>query len=135
VTFTEVLNAGGNDLTVTNTGKIDGDALALTRQVGDFVTEHIIAKRVPAKSWAGHLRSEGSSQESLRRRSVNSVPRIVSTVGGTRPPGRLIGTALARSLPGCTGHGLGEGRRSGSTLDSLVKRTSPPMPARLVLAH
>jgi len=50
VSFTESLNLGGNEIAITYTGKIDGDALTLTRQVGDFATEQITAKRTPAKS-------------------------------------------------------------------------------------
>src|SRR6478736_1929738 len=45
VAFTEPLNLGGNELIITYTGKIDGDVLTLTRQVGDFATEHITAQR------------------------------------------------------------------------------------------
>jgi len=49
VAFTEPLNLGGNEIIITYTGKIDGDVLTLTRQVGDFATEHITAQRTPAK--------------------------------------------------------------------------------------
>lgn len=49
VAFTESLNLGGNEITITYTGKIDGDVLKLTRQVGDIATEHITAQRTPAK--------------------------------------------------------------------------------------
>lgn len=50
VSFTEPLNFGGNEITITYSGKIEGDTLTLTRQVGDFATEHITAQRAPAKS-------------------------------------------------------------------------------------
>lgn len=49
VAFTETINAGGNDLTITYTGKLEGDAMKLTRQVGDFATEQITAQRTAAK--------------------------------------------------------------------------------------
>jgi len=45
VAFTEVVNFQGNDLTIVYTGKIDGDEIKLTRKVGDFATEEIVAKR------------------------------------------------------------------------------------------
>ena len=45
VSFTEVVNFNGNDLTITYSGKIDGDEMKLTRKVGDFATEEIVAKR------------------------------------------------------------------------------------------
>jgi len=50
VSFTETLNIGGNELVVTYTGTLDGDAMKLTRQVGDIATEQITAQRSPAKS-------------------------------------------------------------------------------------
>ena len=49
VSFTEPLNLGGNEIIITYTGKIDGDAMSLKRQVGDIATEHITAERTPAK--------------------------------------------------------------------------------------
>jgi len=45
VSFTETVNIQGNPITVTYTGKISGDEMKLTRQVGDFATEQIVAKR------------------------------------------------------------------------------------------
>jgi hypothetical protein len=48
VSFVEKLNINDMDLTVTYTGKISGDEMKLTRVVGDFATEHIVAKRVMA---------------------------------------------------------------------------------------
>ncbi len=46
VSFAEKLNLNDTDLTVTYTGKISGDEMKLTRVVGDFATEQIVAKRV-----------------------------------------------------------------------------------------
>jgi hypothetical protein len=34
------------DITVSYTGKVTGDEMELTRQVGEFVTEELVAKRV-----------------------------------------------------------------------------------------
>jgi len=48
VTFLEALVIEGNEITITYTGKLVGDELRLTRQVGDFATEHFTAKRVKA---------------------------------------------------------------------------------------
>jgi hypothetical protein len=53
VSFTEPLNFGGNEIVITYTGKIEGDALTLTRQVADFATEHITAQRTGAKLASG----------------------------------------------------------------------------------
>jgi len=50
VSFTETLDLGGNTITITYTGKLDGDTMALTRQVGDIATEQITAQRSPEKS-------------------------------------------------------------------------------------
>jgi hypothetical protein len=46
VSFTETVNIQGNPLTISYTGKIAGDEMKLTRQVGDYGTEQIVAKRV-----------------------------------------------------------------------------------------
>ncbi len=48
VSFVEPLNFDGNEISITYTGKITGDEMKLTRQVGDFATEQIVAKRVKA---------------------------------------------------------------------------------------
>lgn len=45
VSFTEKLTIDGNTIMITYTGKISGDEMKLTRQVGDFGTEQIVAKR------------------------------------------------------------------------------------------
>jgi len=50
VSFTETVNIQGNPLTISYTGKIAGDEMKLTRQVGDFGTEQIVAKRTGAAS-------------------------------------------------------------------------------------
>lgn len=48
VSFSEAVNIQGNAMTITYTGKISGDEMKLTRQVGDIATEQIVAKRGPA---------------------------------------------------------------------------------------
>ena len=48
LSFIEDLHVGGMDITVTYSGKISGDEIKLTRMVGDFATEQIVAKRVKA---------------------------------------------------------------------------------------
>lgn len=46
VSFSEMVSFDGNDLTITYSGKIKSDEISLTRTVGDFATEEIVAKRV-----------------------------------------------------------------------------------------
>ncbi|MGO9318555.1 MAG: hypothetical protein ACLPXT_06160 [Terracidiphilus sp.] len=46
ISFVEMLNFNGMDLKITYTGKINGDEIKFTRQVGDFATEELTAKRV-----------------------------------------------------------------------------------------
>ena len=46
VSFVEKLHINDMDIAVTYTGKISGDEMKLTRVVGDFATEQIVAKRV-----------------------------------------------------------------------------------------
>jgi hypothetical protein len=52
VSFAETFSAQDMTIRITYTGKITGDEMKLTRQVGDFATEQIVAKRAkpaPAK--------------------------------------------------------------------------------------
>jgi hypothetical protein len=46
ITFVEALSFNGMDMKITYTGKINGDEIKFTRQVGDFATEELTAKRV-----------------------------------------------------------------------------------------
>jgi hypothetical protein len=46
ISFSQVLNFNGNEMKVTYTGKIDGDTIKLTRQMGDRPAMDIVAKRV-----------------------------------------------------------------------------------------
>lgn len=46
VFFAENFNAPDLSIRITYTGKITGDEMKLTRQVGDFATEQVVAKRV-----------------------------------------------------------------------------------------
>jgi len=46
VTFVEVLKIDGNEIRITYTGKIvSADEIQFTRQVADFATEQLVAKR------------------------------------------------------------------------------------------
>ena len=46
VTFVEPFAIEGNEIAITYTGKLLGDVMKLTRQVGDFASEPLVAKRV-----------------------------------------------------------------------------------------
>ena len=48
VSFAEPMSFDGNELIITYTGKLAGDEIKLTRVVGDFATEQIVAKRAKA---------------------------------------------------------------------------------------
>ncbi len=45
VSFVEKMEFDGNELTITYTGTVSGDEMKLTRQVGDYATEQLVAKR------------------------------------------------------------------------------------------
>ena len=45
VSFVEMLDFEGQEIRIEYTGKVDGDEMKLVRQVGEFATEHIVAKR------------------------------------------------------------------------------------------
>jgi hypothetical protein len=46
VSFVEMLDFQGNQVSITYTGKLAGDEIKFTRKVGDFATEEFVAKRV-----------------------------------------------------------------------------------------
>ncbi len=48
VSFAEPLTIDGNEIAITYSGKVAGDEMKLTRNVGDFATEQIVAKRMKA---------------------------------------------------------------------------------------
>lgn len=50
VFFVENINVPDMTIRVTYTGRITGDELKLTRQVGEFATEQVVAKRVKAEA-------------------------------------------------------------------------------------
>jgi hypothetical protein len=45
ISFTENLNFQGQKLTIKYTGKLNGDEIKFTRQVGTIATEELVAKR------------------------------------------------------------------------------------------
>jgi hypothetical protein len=45
VSFVEPLNFDGNEIAIRYSGTIAGHEMKLRRDVGDFATEHIVAKR------------------------------------------------------------------------------------------
>jgi len=49
ITFSEPLKVEGMELTISYHGTLAGDELKLTRQVGDFATEELTARRAPAQ--------------------------------------------------------------------------------------
>ena len=59
VTFVELLNAQGNDLRITFTGKLAGNEIKFTRQVGDFGSSTAMAKREPAPGQPGRRGGRG----------------------------------------------------------------------------
>jgi enterochelin esterase-like enzyme len=66
VTFVEMFDFQGNELTISYTGKIAGDEIKFTRKVGDIATEELVAKRekamASAKSPAGKWQGEVDTQ-------------------------------------------------------------------------
>jgi hypothetical protein len=46
LSFVEMLDFQGNSVPITYTGKLVGDEIRFTRNVGDFATEEFVAKRV-----------------------------------------------------------------------------------------
>jgi len=53
ISFVEVLSFNGMEITITYTGRVKGDEIHLTRKVGDFATEEIVAKRVKGEPPGG----------------------------------------------------------------------------------
>lgn len=68
VSFVEALNFQGNDLEIRYQGKLSGNEMKLTRQVGEFATEQLVAKREgPAVEIAGQWQAEFETQVGLQK--------------------------------------------------------------------
>jgi hypothetical protein len=50
ITFTEKEDIGGMDVTISYQGELKGDDIAFTREVGEFATEELVAKRVKSEA-------------------------------------------------------------------------------------
>ena len=49
VSFEETMNFQGTDLLITYSGEVNGDTMELTRKVGEFATEKLIARRAKSE--------------------------------------------------------------------------------------
>ena len=68
VSFVEQLSYQGNDLQISYTGKVSDDELKLTRKVGDFATEELVAKReAPPVDIAGQWQAQFDTQVGLQK--------------------------------------------------------------------
>ena len=76
VSFVEMFAFQGNDIAISYNGKLAGDELKLTRKVGDFATEELVAKREQATAaavrtpdvsgrWLGEFESQIGHQKYL----------------------------------------------------------------------
>jgi hypothetical protein len=45
ISFDQVMNFNGNEMTITYTGKADGETIKFTRKVGDFGTSDFVVKK------------------------------------------------------------------------------------------
>ncbi len=72
VTFVEMFEFQGNELTITYSGKLAGDEIKFTRKVGDFATEELVARREKAATAAapvvaGQWQAEFDTQIGLQK--------------------------------------------------------------------
>jgi hypothetical protein len=58
VSFVEMLNFQDQDLRIEYKGKVSGGEIKFTRQVGDFATEELVAKRVKESDHKAGLKPE-----------------------------------------------------------------------------
>jgi enterochelin esterase-like enzyme len=68
VSFVELLNFQGNDLRITYKGKVSGNEIKFTREVGDVATEELVAKLdAPAVDIAGQWQAEFDTQVGVQK--------------------------------------------------------------------
>ena len=67
VTFVEMLNFQGNDLRIVYTGKVLANEIKLTRQVGEFAKEELVAKRAGAEALARPAPTQPAAEPGGRR--------------------------------------------------------------------
>ena len=60
IAFVEMLNFNGNDIRITYSGTFSSDEMKLTREVGNFAKEDIVARRDPAAGQAAAARGQRS---------------------------------------------------------------------------
>jgi enterochelin esterase-like enzyme len=62
VSFVEMLEFQGNNIRIAYTGTISGNEMKLTREVGDFAKEEIVAKREPAANAGSPAAARGAGE-------------------------------------------------------------------------
>jgi enterochelin esterase family protein len=67
VSFVEILNFQGNDLRIVYTGKVLGNEIKFTRQVGEFAKEELVAKREGADVSAQPATTQATAGTRARR--------------------------------------------------------------------
>ena len=68
VSFVELLNFNGNELEIRYSGKVSGNEMKLAREVGDFASEQLVAKRdAPVMNIAGQWQAEFDTQAGLQK--------------------------------------------------------------------
>ena len=69
ISFSEMLNFQGNEIQIAYSGKVSADELRLTREVGEFAKEEIVAKREPTAS-----ANSSSAANALRIKAGRTTP-------------------------------------------------------------
>ncbi len=68
VSFVELLNFQGNDIKITYQGKVSGNEIKFTREVGEFAKEELVAKReAPAVDIGGQWTAEFETQVGVQK--------------------------------------------------------------------
>jgi len=67
VSFTEMLNMGGNEIKITYTGTIAGGEMKLHREVGDFAKEDLVAKKGDGKAAPAPAAAEANPERGRGR--------------------------------------------------------------------
>jgi enterochelin esterase-like enzyme len=68
VSFVELLDFQGNELRIAYKGKVSGPEIKFTREVGEFASEELVAKRVaPAADIAGQWQAEFDTQVGVQK--------------------------------------------------------------------
>lgn len=122
IAFVELFTFQDNEIRIEYKGKVSGDQIQFTRQVGEFATEELMARRIqqttsastPSPTSKADLAEKGNVKEILAAMTLEEKVRLVVGIGMDLPTGGQTAAVPAASVekpvPGAAGGTAAIGR-------------------------